>query len=191
MRDAITGGFDWQNWEYQNQMNARDPFTGIQIQGPQQAPVMPENAPDWFQAPPQQQQTPFSFGGQEYGALQSTSDRYAQAIQNQKKWEDRMANSPRTPQQTRAWRKQIQRSQNDADIAKRGFSGMMGQYLGQDFGGSDPMALLGAYGGVEGFDPYLQQLISGAVQGMPAQPAPPTQMPAPPQHPMPAQPPGT
>ena len=42
----------------------------------------------------------------------------------------------------------------------------MGLYLGQDFGGSDPMALLGAYGGISGFDPYLQQLINSAVGGM-------------------------
>ena len=90
-------------------MAERDPFTGIQIQGPQQAPVIPENAPDWWQAPTPQQQGPFSFGQQEYGALQQMSDKYTQALGNQNKYQGYLDTRTRTPQQTRAWNQSIDR----------------------------------------------------------------------------------
>jgi hypothetical protein len=179
-------------WGGQEALKDRGAFQGIQIQGPQQQPVVPENAPDWFQAPVAPTQPQFSFGQQEYDALQQMSDKYKQALEGQSQQEYRMAHGMRTPQQTRGIQENIFRQQNYADIARRQFADMMGQYLGQDFGGANPMELLGAYGGVENFDPYLQNLISqaqggGQYQEMQAPTAP--QYNAPP--PRPAAPPST
>ena len=151
---------------YPNAMNAMDPFTGIQVQGPYQPPPIPENAPDWFQAPAPQQQAPFQFGQQEYSALMNQSGAYTKAQKEQQKYIDWLATRTRTGQQTKQWSKARNKAEYEAELAKRTFSDMMGQFLGQDFGGSDPMALLGAYGGTGGFDPYLSNLISSAIAGM-------------------------